>query len=332
MSVLDTQRDLLFAAIEQYSDHPSAFISYNDDVECFTVAGIPGAVAYRTRGRSVFQFAAPFTAPQHRTELSEAFREWTRARRLKLGVVQLRGEDAADYVERGFTVDQFGSSYSIDLSAFTLKGKPLAKVRQNISRAERDGVSVSQVLGTGSQVAELDEIDREWLRAKGWHVKKMTFLVGQRDGRGGPHRRMFTAILDGRVVAYISYSPAYGSRPGWLYDLTRRLPQAPVGTIELLNHLALRVFREEGAGWLHLGLTPFAGVSSAHVVPGGSTRLMSGLVQLLAEHGAAVYPAASQERFKRKWAPHVVEPEYLAFDGRQRPTQVWHLLRMTNSI
>ncbi|WP_219822344.1 DUF2156 domain-containing protein [Streptomyces sp. Ru72] len=34
---------------------------------------------------------------------------------------------------------------------------------------------------------------------------------------------------------------------------------APVGTVELVDLTALTRFAEEGAGWLHLGLTPFAG-------------------------------------------------------------------------
>ncbi|MGW0246342.1 phosphatidylglycerol lysyltransferase domain-containing protein [Nocardia goodfellowii] len=315
-------------AIAAYADHPSAFIACNDETSHYFAPGLPGVVPYRARGGTVLVFGGPFGPPGARERLLEHFRRDV-VRRRRIVAVQVRPGDVEMFARQGFTVNQFGCTYGIDLSAFTSKGKPLAKVRQNVSRAAREGTTVHE-LPPGLRGDELDAIDRQWLRAKGWHVKKLDFMVGQREGRGAGARRLFVAERAGRITGYVSYSPAYGSRPGWLYDLTRRTPEASVGTIELVNLTALQQFKAEGAGWLHLGLTPFAGIGpDDHASGSGLVRWM---IRTLSERGAFVYPAASQQAFKRKWAPHVIEPEYLAFGGGPRPSSVWQLLRVTNSI
>ncbi|MGL5442699.1 MAG: O-seryl-isobutylhydroxylamine esterase, partial [[Mycobacterium] stephanolepidis] len=38
------------------------------------------------------------------------------------------------------------------------------------------------------------------------------------------------------------------------------------------------------------------------------------------------------EAFKHKWAPQVIEPEYLAFSHGPKVFPVWHLLRLTNAL
>ncbi|MFG2127156.1 bifunctional lysylphosphatidylglycerol flippase/synthetase MprF [Streptomyces sp. NPDC048751] len=311
-----------------YADHPSGFLAYNDGVEHFTSDTVPGVVAHRRRGNSVFLFGGPFAPPEHRADLLAEFQARVAGSRRRLVAAQVRAADVELFTRQGWTVNQLGSSYSIDLGAFSLRGKALAKIRQNMSRARREGVTVRE-MSPLDRLPALDEIDRRWLRDKGWHVKRMTFLVGERQGRGAPHRRLFVAERDGKVIGYITYSPAYGTRPGWLYDLTRRTPDASVGTIELINHTALETFAEEKAEWLHLGLTPFAGLGAE---PTTANPLLTRMVKLIAERGAFVYPARTQQAFKLKWAPHVIEPEYVAFRGGPRPSSLWQLFRITNAI
>lgn len=315
-------------SIAAYADHPSGYLAYNDGVEHFTSASVPGVIPYRRRGGTVFVFGGPFAPAEHRAALLADFQKRVVTGRQRLVAVQVRAADLDLFAGADWTVNQLGSSYSVDLTRFSLKGKSLAKIRQNMARARREGVSVREVPAADPPPA-LDEIDRRWLRDKGWHVKRMTFLVGERTGRGTPHRRLFVAERDGAVIGYVSYSPSYGSRPGWLYDLTRRTPEASVGTIELINFAALQAFTEEGAEWLHLGLTPFAGLGTE---PANASAVLGRMVRLIAERGTFVYPARSQQAFKLKWAPHVIEPEYVAFRGGPRPSPLWQLFRITNAI
>jgi lysylphosphatidylglycerol synthetase-like protein (DUF2156 family) len=178
---------------------------------------------------------------------------------------------------------------------------------------------------------QLATIDREWLRSKGRHVKEIQFLVGECGGPGQSLRRLFLGSVDGAPVAYISYSPSYGSRAGWLHDLSRRTPGVPPGVMEAINSCAMDVFQREGTEWLHFGFTPFTGLAPACEVASASATAGK-LMRFLAAHGEAVYPSSSQLAYKEKWGPHLVTPEYLAFYGRANLGAIWQLLRATNSL
>jgi lysylphosphatidylglycerol synthetase-like protein (DUF2156 family) len=318
-------------ALRDHADHPAAFLAVNTGTRHHHGSHVPGVVAFLPGRAHHIQFGGPFAAPAHRGPLLDEYLR-TLGPRTALTAVELRPHDIPLYADRGFTVNQLGVAHAVDLTRFTLRGKPLAKVRQNVSRARREGVTVTEA-GPGSlpDRRTLDRIDREWLRDKGRHVRQLSFMVGEHDGIGRPLRRTFLAHHRGDVVAYITYAPAWGSRPGWLCDLSRRRPNAPVGTHELINLTALTRFTEEGAGWLHLGFAPFVGLADEHEPPCASTPLRWAIRQV-AEHGRALYPAASQQAFKLKWAPHVSEPQYLAFQHRVRAAALWRLLRATHVL
>jgi lysylphosphatidylglycerol synthetase-like protein (DUF2156 family) len=281
------------------------------------------------------QLCSTFAAPGDRERLLESFLRWARSCGRRVVAVQLRAEDARVYARHGFVVNQLGSSYSIDLSRFALAGTRFFKLRNKISRARRLGVTVREVsrgeLESARVQAELDAIDASWLRGKGRHAKELTFMIGERRGRGAPLRRLFVAGREGEAVAYVTYSPCFGQRPGWLYDLTRRRADAPPGTIELIFSTVAEKLRQEECRWLHLGLTPLVGLAGEHELPGASP-VVGRIGRLLAEHGSAIYPARSQLAFKLKWAPHVVEPEYVGFQGGASVAAICQLMRVTRAI
>lgn len=319
-----------FDLISAHADNPSAFLALNSGNEFFVDDRYDGVCAFRPAGRHLLQLGGPFAAPGDRAGLLDAFLDRAAGGRRRVIAVQLQAEDARLYADHGFTVNQMGSSYAVDLARFTLRGSPFVRLRNKISRARRAGVEVAQVPpGESSDV--LDLIDREWLLGKGKRAKELRFLVGERDGPEQKHQRVFTGTVDGRVVGYISYSPAFGSRPGWLHDLSRRRADAPPGTMELLNSTAIERFCGEGGEWLHFGFTPFVGLDPSLEAPGAS-GMVARVVRFLGERGERVYPAAAQLEYKEKWAPHVVLPEYIAFQGGVRPSALWRLGRETNIL
>ncbi|MFF3376933.1 bifunctional lysylphosphatidylglycerol flippase/synthetase MprF [Streptomyces sp. NPDC002680] len=319
-----------FDLVSAHADNPSAFLALNSGNEFFVDDRYDGVCAFRPAGRHLLQLGGPFAAPGDRAGLLDAFLDRAAGGQRRVIAVQLQADDAQLYADHGFTVNQIGASYAVDLARFTLRGSPFVRLRNKISRARRAGVEVAQVPpGESSDV--LDLIDREWLLGKGKHAKELRFLVGERDGPEQKHQRVFTGTVDGRVVGYISYSPAFGSRPGWLHDLSRRRADAPPGTMELLNSTAIERFRGEGGEWLHFGFTPFVGLEPSLEAPGAS-GMVARVVRFLGERGERVYPAAAQLEYKEKWAPHVVLPEYIAFQGGVRPSALWRLGRETNAL
>jgi len=170
-----------------------------------------------------------------------------------------------------------------------------------------------------------------WLRSKGRHVKELKLMVGQRGGPAQPSRRLFAALDEaGTVLAYVSFSPVYGTQSGWLHDLSRRRPDAPPGVLELIVVTAIERFTAERASHLHFGFTPFTNLSSEHEVTGAS-RIAAHILRFLAKHGSAIYPAASQLAYKEKWGLDLMQPEYIAFQVGISLRRLWSLLRVTNA-
>jgi lysylphosphatidylglycerol synthetase-like protein (DUF2156 family) len=313
------------------AENPSAFFALNDETCHFTVDAVDGVVAYRPAGRrTIVQFGGVFADPADQEMLLAAFLDFARVQRRKVAAVQLMRQDAELYATHGFTVNQFGADYARELSGFSLRGKKHMQLRNKVSRARRAGVSVveADVDRLGPQ---LDEIDRLWLRSKGRHVKELKLMVGQRGGPAQPSRRLFAALDSaGCVLAYVSFSPVYGTQSGWLHDLSRRRPDAPPGVLELIVVTAIETFQAERASHLHFGFTPFTSLSPEHEAAGAS-RVTAGILQFLAKHGSAIYPAASQLAYKEKWGLDLVQPEYIAFQGGISLRRVWSLLRVTNA-
>jgi len=154
-------------------------------------------------------------------------------------------------------------------------------------------------------------------------------MVGEIGQPDEAWRRIFVALdPHDRPAGFITYVPAWGSAPGYLHDLTRRLPDASPGVMELCHARALEQMAAEGVPCVHFGLTPF--VVDGSELPGAS-RWAALAVQTLYRYGSALYPAASQAQYKLKWGPDIVEREYIA----ARPLSiraVLDLLRLTKVV
>ncbi|MGH3943106.1 MAG: bifunctional lysylphosphatidylglycerol flippase/synthetase MprF [Pseudonocardiaceae bacterium] len=322
---LDTVRQ----ALEKYSDNPSAFLALNSGNSYFTVPGHNGVIAYRRCGRYLVQFGGAFAPPADYGQLLGRFYEHARARRRKVVAVQLQPHDLEYYAELGFTINQVGASYAVDLATCTLRGSRFMQLRNKISRAGRAGLVVREV-DQAEWADRMAALDTRWLRSKGKHAKPLEFLVGEYGGPVQPHRRLFVGTLGKELAGYISYSPVYGSQPGWLHDLSRRLPDGPPGVMEAINKAAIDTFQAEQVSWLHFGFTPFTGLDSA-LENSSHSRWFRWLVHQLGVRGESVYPAKTQLAYKEKWNP-VVLPEYIAFSRRASVRGFLQVFRVSNAL
>ena len=235
------------------------------------------------------------------------------------------------FLGRGFTLNQLGTSFGLTLPRFTLNGAQKMQLRNKISRARRAGLRIAEVGRDAPRdedtFAKLHAISAEWLGGK--RRPELDFMTGEIGLPDDLRRRVFI-ILDGRdqALGFITYVPAWGERPGYLHDLSRRLPTAPPGAMELCNAHAIERMSAEGARFLHFGFTPF--VVDAMERP-GANRVAAWAVRGLRRWGKVIYPADSQAQYKLKWCPDIVEREYIA----ARPLSVRaviDLLRLTRSI
>jgi lysylphosphatidylglycerol synthetase-like protein (DUF2156 family) len=332
-----SQYDAL-SVLEDQGQSSSAFLCLNEGNRYFTSPECAGMITYRPVGRTYWiQFTGACAQKDlNRKLLDDAFAAEAARARKRVVALQLSRSDAERAAAAGCVVNQLGCSYSIDLSSFAMRGQKFVKTRNMIARSRREGVVVSEAtaerLRDPEFVTQLDRIDAEWLRDKGRHVKELQLMIGERGGVVQDRRRLFFAAMAGRVVAYISYSPVYGAHPGWLYDLTRRLPYAPPGVIEHIFAEAAEIFRDEGSSWVHLGFTPFVGIESEHRVPGATSQVLAKAISVIRERGSILYPAKNQLAFKLKWRPHHIVPEYIAVRHHIRLRDVWCVARATNCL
>ncbi|MFF5250904.1 bifunctional lysylphosphatidylglycerol flippase/synthetase MprF [Streptomyces leeuwenhoekii] len=324
--------DTVLHAIRTHTqaENPSAFLAMSRGTSAFTAPGLDGVIAYRKAGRYLVQFGGPFAAADSYRPLLDRFVAHAHGQGLRVVGAQLQRHDAQAYAERGFTVNQFGSSWVVHLPDFTLRGTRFMRMRNKISRAFRSGLQVREVPAE-DMAGAIREIDTAWLGSKGADARPLEFLVGELGGPAQQHRRLFVGTIDSRPVGYISYSPVYGSRAGWMHDLSRRIPDGTPGLMEAINSHVIDVFRAEGAQWLHFGFTPFTGLDAANELPGHSPSFQW-LMHFLWEQGAALYPAQTQLAYKEKWAPQAPITEYVAFDGPASVAAFAHIFRACNAF
>jgi len=312
-------------------DHPSGYLALTERNTRFTREGLEGFVSYREQGKHLVAFGGVHAPEEARAALLDAFIAEAEARGRRVLAVQVREEQGDLFRSGGFTVNRFGSTYGLRLAGYSFAGSAKVNLRNKIKRARTAGLTVAEVgreLPSNAETfAKLQAVSDAWLGAK--KKKELDFMIGELGPPGHPDRRVFV-VLDAarRIIAFITYVPAFGRRRGWLHDLTRRVPDAPVGCMELCNQFAMERLAAEGAQWLHFGFTPFL------VEPGegqGASRFMAWVLRMLGRFGAAIYPAQRQREYKKKWLPQVVEPELVAC----RPLSlraIWDLLVLTRSV
>lgn len=313
-------------------DHPSGYLALAPTNGRFTLDDRPGLIAYRTRGRHRVIFGGVHAPTAARAALLDAFLAETEAAGKKTVAVQVREDQGDLFRARGFTVNRFGRSYGLSLGGYGFGGKNKMKLRNKIKRARGLGLRVLEVgrdlPADSATFATLRAISERWLRAKG--KKEIDFMIGDLGEPGDPERRVFVvAEPAGEPLGFITYVPVWGARPGWLHDLSRRLPEAPAGAMELCNATAMERLESEGARWLHFGFTPF--LVDAAPEQAGASPIVTRVVRALGRWGGFVYPAQSQAEYKLKWRPDVVEPELIAF----RPLSlraIFDLLLLTRSL
>jgi hypothetical protein len=313
-------------------EHPSGYLALTRRNRVFVADDIPGFISYRKKGKHLWLFGGVHARPADAGTLLDRFLDFAARNRSRVAAVQVRQSQVDLFASRGFTVNQLGSTYALSLKNFSLGGGPKMQLRNKIQKARRLGLKVVElgkdVPRDATWFAKLDAISKLWLEHKG--KRELDFMVGEIGGPEDHDRRIFL-VLDGaeKPIAFISYVPVWGNeRPGYLHDLTRRIPDAPSGAMELCNAEAIARLKEEGVPYLHFGFTPF--ITDAAEGEWSST-LISRFIQWLRKHGQRIYPAESQAAYKMKWGTDVIEREFIAARPIS-PRAVFDLLLLTRSV
>lgn len=274
---------------------------YSDDREC--------AVAYRLVGDVALAVGDPLSPEGRRSETLRTFSDFCVEHGWTPAFYSVHDDTAADLDALGWRNVPVGVETVMDLPGLTFAGKAWQKVRQPLTRAEREGYTAVWTRWhdlTVSQASQVIAIDEEWVADRA--LPEMGFTLGSLDELRDRDVRLLLAVgPEGRIEAVTSWMPSWtdGAITGWTLDFMRRRTDGPNGMMEFLIAKAALQLQEEGVGVLSLSGAPLA--ESPEALSDADPAPLRALLRWLAEVLEPAYGFASLFRFKGKFRPRYRE-------------------------
>ncbi|MGZ6615031.1 MAG: bifunctional lysylphosphatidylglycerol flippase/synthetase MprF [Solirubrobacteraceae bacterium] len=230
-------------------------------------------------------------------------------RGLKLGAVGASGSICPLYERMGLHTLYLGDEAIVDLTKFSLQGRPIRKVRQSVTRLQKAGyeAELHELAdldpGTIAEIERIIEVGRQGAPERGFSMA-MDSINGQA-GRD----TMVVIARDERAVirGVLHFVPCYG-RDAVSLSFMRRDPATPNGLTEFLVARAAELLRDRGLAEMSLNFAAFA--KWMHSPSGWLERTLGRIIAL----GNPFFQIESLYRFNAKFFPRW-EPRYLVYEG-----------------
>lgn len=302
----------LLELVRRYGYEAQSFLSLYSGMKVWFTAGPEAAVVYRQVGRVAVVAAAPLAAREHLAEVTRRFLAYCDEQDLDCLMLPVGPEFAEVARSCGMALLGVGESGYFRLPDWKPAGDRAKKVRAGVNQARRAGVRIERYDPAqdrdGRTRAEIEALCQAWLNTRevdalGWLLELDPFSLSE-------HKRYFLARdASGRLEGMLACSPVYARRGWYLEDLIRR-PDAGRGVSELLVVEALHHLAAEGAELATLATSPLAGIEPGKLT--GPFKQLAQFLTLVYEHLDTFYHFKQLHRFKAKFAPSFVEPEYAA--------------------
>jgi lysyl-tRNA synthetase, class II len=266
-------------------------------------------VAYAIENGVLLLSGDPVGATDALPGLLRQVRGFADARGLKLGALGASEGLCALYEGLGLHTMYVGDEAVVDVSRFSLEGRPIRKVRQSVTRLSKAGYQ--------AELRELHALDQCTIE----EAEKVVAL-----GRQGAPERGFSMAMDslqgahdhetlvvlarddsGAIRGVLHFVPCYG-RPAVSLSFMRRDPSTPNGLTEFLVVKAIELLRDRGVEELSLNFAAFA--KWMHSPEKLLERWLGKLIAL----GNPFFQIESLYRFNAKFFPRW-EPRFLVYEG-----------------
>lgn len=299
----------LLEMVRRYGYEHQSFLSLYGGMEVWKCAEPEAAVLYRRVGRVVVVTAAPLAPLDRMDVVLRNFLNFCDAEKLDCLMLPVGSENAKVAQAVGMGLIRIGESGYFNLKEWKPAGDRCKKVRAGVNQARRAGIRVERFLPQTDSDArtrrEIEVLCQEWVDTR--EVDELGWLLELDPFRLNEHKRYFLARgADGKLVGLLACCPIFARRGWYLEDLIRK-PGADRGVSELLVTEALKHLAEEGAEIATLGTSPLAGIE-----PTGKFKNSARFLRFIYEHLDAFYHFKALHRFKAKFAPSFVDPEYVA--------------------
>jgi lysyl-tRNA synthetase class 2 len=201
-----------------------------------------------------------------------------------------------------------GDEAIVDTRAFSLEGRAVRKVRQSVTRLEREGYTVELVPPEQLDARCLAELD---LVAERWRGRRPErgFSMAMDSVTCEQARETALAVArdgEGAVRGYLQLVPTFG-RAAMSLSAMRRDPHTPNGLMEFLVARSLELVRARGVDEVSLNFAVFNRLLQR---PAGRGERFLGRCIALAN---PYFQIESLYRFNAKFMPRW-EPRYLVYD------------------
>ena len=201
-----------------------------------------------------------------------------------------------------------GDEAVVETRAFSLDGRPIRKVRQSVTRLEKNGYAAElrQLSDlTDEELEQLEAVSSRWRHGAAERGFAMSLDELRRDDHGDS-LVVLGRDADGRVRGFLHFAPSYG-RPAVSLSLMRRDKETPNGLMEFLVARGIELLRDRGIEEASLNFAAFARFVHA---PRGRLERLTGRGLLVAD---AYFQLERLHRFNTKFFPRW-EPRYLMYE------------------
>lgn len=302
----------LLELVRRHGYEAQSFLSLYSGMKIWFADEPDAAVVYRQVGRVAVVAAAPLAAREHLSEITRRFLAYCDEEDLDCLMLPVGAAFAEIARARGMALLGIGESGYFKLPDWKPAGDRAKKVRAGVNQARKAGVRVERyepAQREDAQIrAEIESLCQAWINTRevdalGWLLELDPFSLSE-------HKRYFLARnAAGRLEGMLACSPI-PARHGWyLEDLIRR-PDAERGVSELLVVEAINHLAAEGAELATLATSPLAGIEPDVLAP--PFKQLARALTMIYEHLDVFYHFKALHRFKSKFAPSFVDPEYAA--------------------
>ncbi|MFK0272159.1 bifunctional lysylphosphatidylglycerol flippase/synthetase MprF [Ensifer sp. NPDC090286] len=269
-------------------------------------------IMYGQRARSWIALFDPVGPIDAWPELIWHFIEKARAAGCRAVFYQVSPQGLAYYADAGLRAFRLGELARVDLARFELKGGKWANLRQQVSRAQRDGLEFRVVApeNVADVMPDLTAVSDAWLAHH--NAKEKGFSLGAFDPEYLREQPVAILTCGGRMVAFANILVTATKEEGTV-DLMRFSPDAPKGAMDFLFAQVMEYLKAEGYRTFNLGMAPLSGMSTRQIAP-----VWDRAGRTFFEHGERFYNFKGLRAFKSKFHPQW-QPRYLVASGGINP-------------
>ncbi|MDR3296405.1 MAG: phosphatidylglycerol lysyltransferase domain-containing protein [Clostridiales Family XIII bacterium] len=296
--------------VKQYGADSQHYLSLCEENRYFFGAENCGVVSYALTGKKAMSLGDPVCKPEDTELLMAEYIEFCGKMGYKPIFNSVSGGAAEILVRHGYKAVKYGEEAVLKLLEYTLDGGQKAALRHNVNKVSKSGVMLSEYRPSDGRDYALEKetaaLAEAWFAGKKF---KLGFSVGDLRFDQPYDRRYFvTKDVNGDLLTVLSFLPYRGGE-GYCIDVMYRKTDAPTGVMEHAIVTAAAQMKNDGVREVSLGLAPLAGLDVNNRNVSRAEKMMNA-VFCNTDFG---YDFKNLHRFKKKFAPTVWEPRYLAY-------------------